>query len=136
MLTIQGLGQLLPRQIFLRFSSFFQMAFFVLLLTVYFLQPGFTDLETLTDNQDILRWLPSYWFFGVFQQLSGPIRPELAFLPRRAWIGLAVAVSGLRRLTCSVIYAPCARSPSNPISCRIPAAFIGCRVSAVLSKLP
>jgi CubicO group peptidase (beta-lactamase class C family) len=93
-LTVQGLAQLLPRQLFLRLSSFLQIAFFILLLAVYFLQPGFTDLDILTDNQGLLRWLPSYWFFGLFQQLNRPIRPELAFLPRRAWLGLGVSVCG------------------------------------------
>jgi CubicO group peptidase (beta-lactamase class C family) len=93
-LSVQGLAQLLPRQIFLRLSSFLQMAFFVLLLTVYFLQPGFADLQTLAEEQQTLGWLPSYWFFGLFQQWNGPLRPELAFLPHRAWIGLGAAVCG------------------------------------------
>lgn len=93
-LSIQGLAQLLPRQIFLRVSSFLQMAFFVVLLTVYFLQPGFSDMETLAENQATLGWLPSYWFFGLFQQLNGPLNPALAFLAHRAWIGLGAAISG------------------------------------------
>jgi CubicO group peptidase (beta-lactamase class C family) len=93
-LSVQGVAQLLPRQLFLRFSSVFQMVFFVLLLAVYFLQPGISNGDTLTDNQETLGWLPSYWFFGLFQQLNGPIRPELAALSRRAWIGLGAALCG------------------------------------------
>jgi CubicO group peptidase (beta-lactamase class C family) len=93
-LTIQGLAQLLPRQLFLRVSSFLQMAFFVALLTVYFLQPGFSDMETLAENQATLGWLPSYWFFGLFQRLNGSLNPNLAFLARRAWIGLGSAICG------------------------------------------
>ncbi len=93
-LSIQGLAQLLPRQLFLRVSSFLQLAFFVALLTVYFLQPGFSDLETLAENQTTLGWLPSYWFFGLFQQLNGPLNPNLAFLTHRAWIGLGAAICG------------------------------------------
>ena len=93
-LGLQGLAQFLPRQIFLRLSSFLQMAFFVLLVTVYFLQPPFSDLGDLSQQQQVLRWLPSYWFFGMFQSLNGPIRPELEFLVRRAWIGLGIASIG------------------------------------------
>ena len=93
-LSIQGLAQLLPRQKFLRLSSFLQMAFFVALLTVYFLQPPFSDLNVLFDNRTVLPWLPSYWFFGLFQQLNGPVSPQLAFLARRAWWGLGIAGSG------------------------------------------
>ena len=90
-LGLQGIAQLLPRQKFLRVSSFLQMAFFVLLVTVYFLQPPFSELGDLSQQQQVLRWLPSYWFFGMFQSLNGPIRPELEFLVRRAWIGLGIA---------------------------------------------
>ena len=92
-LGVQGLAQLLPRQKFLRVSSFLQMAFFVLLLTVYFLQPGFTEMDALTENQTLVTWIPSYWFFGLFQQLNGPIRPEIALLAHRAWLGLAISCS-------------------------------------------
>ena len=93
-LSIQGLAQLLPRQLCLQTSSFLQMAFFIILLTVYFLQPGFSDMETLAENQATLGWLPSYWFFGLFQQLNGPLNPSLAFLPHRAWIGLGTVIGG------------------------------------------
>jgi hypothetical protein len=93
-LTVQGAAQLLPRQVFLRVSSWLQIAFFVLLLTVYFLQPPFSEIDQLAKAQSKLLWLPSYWFFGMFQQLNGPIRPELAMLANRAWIALGAAVSG------------------------------------------
>ena len=93
-LTVQGLGQLLPRQWFLRGSVILQMTFFCLLLTAYFLQPGFTSLETLAENQRLLFWLPSYWFFGLFEQLNGPMPPLLDVLARRAWIGLGCSGCG------------------------------------------
>jgi CubicO group peptidase (beta-lactamase class C family) len=93
-LSTQGLAQLLPRQFFLRISSFLQMAFFVALVAGYFLEPGFSDMETLADNQATVGWLPSYWFFGLFQQLNGSIRGDLAFLPQRAWIALTAALCG------------------------------------------
>ena len=93
-LSIQGLAQLLPRQKFLRVSSFLQITFFVVLLTVYFLQPPFAALNALFQNRDLLPWLPSYWFFALFQQLTGSIRPEITVLAFRAWLALGISVSG------------------------------------------
>jgi hypothetical protein len=37
-------------------------------------------------------WIPSYWFVGVYEQLSGPLHPALEPFARRAWIGLTAAV--------------------------------------------
>jgi CubicO group peptidase (beta-lactamase class C family) len=92
--TVQGVIQLLPRQIFLRVSSFLQIACFCLLLIVYFLQPPFAGLDTLVQNQALLPWLPSYWFFGLFQALNGPLPEVLAPLARRAAIALAISICG------------------------------------------
>ncbi len=92
--SVQGLAQLLPRQWFLRVSAILQMTFFCLLLTVYFLQPGFSSLESLEANQKLLFWLPSYWFFGLFEQINGPIPAELSMLAGRAWTGLTLAIGG------------------------------------------
>jgi hypothetical protein len=39
-------------------------------------------------------WLPTYWFFGLFQQLNGSMLPGFGPLASRAWIGLAVAIFG------------------------------------------
>jgi len=93
-LTVQGLAQLLPRQKFLRISSYLQMAFFVVLLTAYFLQPPFSNVADLLRNRRILYWVPSYWYFGLFQQLAGPTLPGAGLLARRASIGLAITVCG------------------------------------------
>ncbi len=93
-LSVQGVAQLLPRQQFLRVSSVLQMGFFCLLLTVYFLQPLFVSVETLESSERWLRWIPSAWFFALFQELSGSLPEQLAFLARRAWIGLAIAGCG------------------------------------------
>lgn len=102
MLTVQGFAQLLPRQWFLRLSAVLQLTFFCLLLVAYFLQPAFSSVETLQDDQEWLFWVPSYWFFALFQQLNGPIPPQLAVLARRAWIGVALTVcgAGLAYLIC------------------------------------
>jgi hypothetical protein len=99
-LIVQGLSAQLPRRIFLRLSAFLQMAVFCLLVGVYFLQPSLASLKLLTvaENQQLLRWLPTYWFLGLLQQLNGsldgPARSTLETLANRAWIGLAVAVVG------------------------------------------
>lgn len=93
-LTVQGLAQLLPRQKFLRISSFLQMGFFILLLTVYFLQPPFSDVADLLKNQRVLYWVPSYWYLGLLQQLAGPTMPGAGLLARRAWMGLAIVAFG------------------------------------------
>jgi len=94
MLSVQGLAQLLPRQWYLRLSAGLQMTCFCLLLTVYFLQPGFSSMESLAANQKLLFWLPSYWFFGLFQVLNGPMPAMLDVLARRAWMGLSLAGGG------------------------------------------
>ena len=93
-LTVQGLAQLLPRQIFLRASAILQMACFCVFLLVYFLQPPFAGVETLAENQGLLPWLPSYWFFAMFQELNGPLPTLLTPLAQRAWLALAISIAG------------------------------------------
>jgi hypothetical protein len=58
---------------------------------VYFLQPGFGGLDDLGFGSvvRVLRWLPSYWFLGLYQQLNGSMHPLLEPLALQAWIGLA-----------------------------------------------
>jgi hypothetical protein len=93
-LSVQGLAQLLQRQKYLRVSSFVQTTFFIALMTVYFLQPPFSEVKDLIADQAALRWIPSYWFFGLFHQLNGTMLAPFAFLARRAWIGLGTAGCG------------------------------------------
>jgi len=96
-LGVQGLAaQLLPRRQFLRLSAFLQLAAFCLFLSVYFLEPSLATPEDLTDprNQRLLTWLPSYWFLGLFQELSGFTHPAMVPLAWRALSGLAIAVLG------------------------------------------
>jgi hypothetical protein len=88
---LQGVAaQLLPRRLFLRVSSFLQMAAFCAIVSVYCLQPMMPDVVHATGHGP-LAWSPSYWFLGLFQQLNGS--PALSILARRAWIGLAIALS-------------------------------------------
>jgi hypothetical protein len=97
LLGVQGTAaQLLPRRLFLRVSGWLQLAAFCLLVCGYFLQPVFGGLASLTKPQihRWLRWVPSYWFLGLFHELNGSMHPALAPLARRAWIGLAIVVCG------------------------------------------
>jgi hypothetical protein len=96
-LTIQGLAaNLLPRQLFLRVSAVLQACCLCLLLSAYFLEPSLESPVALSSphNQRLLYWLPSYWFFALFNQLNGSMDPSLVPLAKRAWAGLAVSVFG------------------------------------------
>lgn len=93
-LGLQGAGALmLPRRLFLRVSSFFQVAAFCLFVCSYFLEPAVALPGALTTAQNHY-WLvysPSYWFLGLLQQLNGSMQQAFAPLALRAWTGLAVA---------------------------------------------
>lgn len=99
-LSLQGFAQLLPRQTFLRASSFLQIAAFGLFVAMYFAQLPFASPEDLLSpqNQKLLTWLPSYWFFGMLQQLDGSslfsASATMGIFATRAWTGLALAVAG------------------------------------------
>ncbi len=92
-LGVQGItAQLLPRRIFLRVSSYTQLAAFGIFVVVYFLEPKLVSPADLAlpQGSTFLEWSPSYWFLGLFQQLNGsPALPEFA---RRAWIAIAIAL--------------------------------------------
>jgi hypothetical protein len=96
-LAVQGFAaQLLPRHYFLRLSTFLQLAAFCLFLGIYFLQPGLVTQVAITnpENQRVFAWLPSYWFLALFNQLNSSMHPGFTLLVRRAWIGLALSLSG------------------------------------------
>jgi hypothetical protein len=96
-LTVQGfIALLFPRRIFLLLSAVLQLAAFGLFLGVYFMQPSIKSLAAITapQNQWVLAWSPSFWFFALFNQLNGSLPSELAWLASRAWIGLGAAVAG------------------------------------------
>ncbi|GGA74404.1 hypothetical protein GCM10011507_27280 [Edaphobacter acidisoli] len=96
-LAVQGLAaNLLPRQFALRLSAIFQATALCLLLLVYFLEPSLEYPAALAapQNQHLLAWLPSYWFFGLFQQLNGSMRTVFVPLVHRAWIALGISVLG------------------------------------------
>jgi CubicO group peptidase (beta-lactamase class C family) len=92
-LGLQGFAaQLLPRRWFLRASGFLQLAVFCLLVSGYFLQRSPVTVLVTGPRQPWLAWIPSYWFVGLYQQLSGSLHPALAPFAWRAWIGLIAAV--------------------------------------------
>ena len=92
-LALQGFAALLlPRRWSLRASAFLQLAVFCLLVSGYFLQRSPVTVLWTGSRQPWLSWIPSYWFVGLYQQLSGSLHPALAPFARRAWVGLATAV--------------------------------------------
>jgi hypothetical protein len=94
-MSAQGLAaSLLPRRHFLRVSSLLQLSAFCLVVGGYLLQSPIVRPGTILAAQQggMLSSSPSYWFLGLFQELSGS--SALAPLARRAWAGLGLAVFG------------------------------------------
>src|SRR5271169_5769500 len=82
-LTVQGFtALLLPRRLFLRLSAVLQIVAFGLFLGVYFLEPSITTpaAMALPENQWVLAWSPSFWFFGLLNQLDGSLPAALGWL--------------------------------------------------------
>ncbi len=92
-LALQGVAaQLLPRRWFLRASAFLQLVVFCLLVTGYFLQRSPITVLVTGSRQPWVSWIPSYWFVGMYQQLSGSLHPALTPFAQRAWFGSISAV--------------------------------------------
>jgi hypothetical protein len=95
-LALQGLLSLiLPRQLFLRSAVWVQALGFSALVALFILEPSLETPDALssTTNQRLLSVLPSYWFFGLFQQFNKSVFPGTAPLAKRALVGLAVSFS-------------------------------------------
>jgi hypothetical protein len=97
-LTLRGLAaQLLPYQLFLRLSAWIQMAAICIFLGVYILEPSLESPQALAASHKLLEYLPSYWFWGLFQQVKGtggPVSSIYVWLGGRAWIALAITAVG------------------------------------------
>ena len=92
-MTVQGVAAaVLSRRLFLRVSSWLQLATFCLVVGTYLLQPMVIRPEVLRAAQSggVFSASPSLLFLGVLQELSGS--PALAPLAASAWIGLGVVV--------------------------------------------
>jgi CubicO group peptidase (beta-lactamase class C family) len=96
-MALQGLAlQILPRRLFLRASSFLQLGAFAIIVSVYCLQssagpPALVAAQLpMIDGGSLLAWSPSYWFLGLFQQLSGS--PAFGILATRAWVALGLVL--------------------------------------------
>lgn len=91
LLALQGLAaQLLTYRLFLKVSSFLQLAAFFAVLGIYFLKPPF-----ILPGHDAwqARWLPSFWFCGLLQILNGSSASPFHMLGQRALWALFVALS-------------------------------------------
>lgn len=92
LLCVQGVTlQVLPHHVFQRWSSYIQTAAFFVVLTLYFLAPPLAHPHALAAPENRLWYalIPSYWFFGLFQALTGSTDPALVALARRAVAGVA-----------------------------------------------
>jgi len=92
-MTLQGVAAAaLPRRHFVRVSSWLQLTTFCVVVGTYFTQPMVIRPDVLQAAQSggPLAALPSLWFLGLLQELSGS--PALAPLARNAWIGFGFVV--------------------------------------------
>jgi hypothetical protein len=96
-LGVQGCAAQLPRRWYLRASSVLQIAVFILFLSVLCFQPSANSVAELAapEHQLAQAWLPTYWFMGLLNELSGAF-PEghavMAPLAYRAVVGLAISI--------------------------------------------
>lgn len=92
LLTLQGLvATLLPRRFALRISGLLQLASFIGLLAVYFLQPP------LPIDSRAAACLPSFWFLGLLTVLNGSsawAAPVLVTLAAKGVLAIALALTG------------------------------------------
>lgn len=95
-LIIQGIAShLLPRQFFLRLSALLQVAACCLFLGIFILEPTAINASVL-HVPDVF-WLPTYWFWGLFQQLNKTSSSGLSIfflLAKRAVMALAISIAG------------------------------------------
>lgn len=92
-IAVQGIAaNLLSRLLFLRVSSYLQLATFAAIMSGYFLMP--TDVTptriAAAQGRDVLALPPSYWFLALFQQVSGT--PRIGPIAGYAWWTLALTV--------------------------------------------
>ena len=79
---------LLSHRLFLRLSSWIQLAAFFIILAAYFLRPPLPSHLT-AHNLGIASALPSFWFYALWLKWNGDTSPVLAPFAARALWGLA-----------------------------------------------
>ena len=93
LIAVQGAAiGVLPHALFLRWSSLIQTAAFFAVLTLYFLTPPLASPHALAAPENRLWYevLPSYWFMGLLQAMTGSRLPAIATLARRALAGVGL----------------------------------------------
>lgn len=95
-LAVQGTAGQLPRRWYLRVSALLQVAVFCLIFCTYFVEPRLSNPQAFASprNQQVLAWLPSYWYLGLFQALNGDATPGVPAAAWRAVFGLLAAALG------------------------------------------
>jgi hypothetical protein len=94
LLGVQGVAlHLMPHALYMRWSSLIQTAAFFAVLTLYFLTPPLATPHALSAPENRLWYalVPSYWFFGLFQVLTGSANVAAIALAWRALAGVALA---------------------------------------------
>ncbi len=95
LLGVQGVSlDLLTHARYMRWSSLIQTAAFFAVLTLYFLTPPLAHPHALAapENRLWFTLVPSYWFFGLFQVLTGSKDAVFGWLARRALAGFGCTV--------------------------------------------
>jgi len=95
-LALQGLApHMFPRQLFLRISALIQVVAFCLFVGLFIVEPANVTPEVL--RAPAVSWLPTFWFFGLYQQLnvaSGTMQPVFIALAHRACVALLIVIFG------------------------------------------
>ena len=89
--ALQNAAAFLSYPFFQRISGLLQLLAFFVILALFFLTPPLATPAGLSSpaNQRLLAWLPSFWFLGLFHELSGTAHPVFAPLAVRSLWSLA-----------------------------------------------
>jgi hypothetical protein len=94
-IAMQGVAAAtLPYRYFLRVSNVLQVTIFFAILGAYFLTPGPSEMEVRLNMPppDFTKYLPSFWFVGLFERWNGSKYRFFEELGGRALAGLAISV--------------------------------------------
>ncbi|HEY6345869.1 MAG TPA: alpha/beta hydrolase [Bryobacteraceae bacterium] len=95
LIAIQGVSAAaLPYRYFLRVSNVLQVVIFFAILGAYFLTPGPSEMEVRPNMPPpaFTKYLPSFWFVGLFERWNGSKYRFFQELGGRALAGLAISV--------------------------------------------